>query len=129
MRIGSRAVKNKKRSNKQPEKELTRKELYQKYLHSADWKERRDAFREAYGNKCMFCRKESDLHIHHLNYNNIGDETINDVVCLCKGCHLKVHRGKIVIFMFTPEELEHFKAIADIVCPDESIEYIAKLKK
>jgi hypothetical protein len=30
-------------------------------------------------------------HVHHLNYQRLGDEMLFDLVALCEGCHQKLH--------------------------------------
>ena len=54
--------------------------------------------------------------MHHLTYDSLGNETRYDVVPLCKGCHLKIHRGKLKIWVFTQKEYEAFEKIKYIVC-------------
>ena len=38
------------------------------------------------------CSKKENLQIHHLNYNNIGDEYIGDLEVVCSSCHKKIHK-------------------------------------
>lgn len=107
----------KKKAKQSPKKivvqQKTQRQLYHEYLNSEDWKERRDKFREYYGNKCIFCKSETNLNMHHLHYDNIGNETTNDVVCLCRDCHALVHDNMLSIIAFdTKEDVEHFIAIA-----------------
>lgn len=57
---------------------------------------------EAYGCKCMLCRKEfepEELERHHIipryEYKRRGetvDDTIGNIALLCKECHRKIHR-------------------------------------
>jgi len=105
-----------------------RQKEYGKYLQSKDWKERRDEFRDTWGNKCVCCYSAESLHVHHLNYECLGKETIKDVILLCKGCHLKAHKGKLKIWMFTEEEYEAFQKIKHVVI-DERYEYLTYMFK
>lgn len=73
-----------------------------KYLFSSHWREFREsvlkAQRERLGrNICERCPKdanekaESDLQVHHLTYERLGKERIEDVEILCRGCHDEIH--------------------------------------
>lgn len=93
-----------------------RQKEYHKYLASEDWKRRGSELREAWGNKCAFCGATEHLNLHHLDYGNLGAETVKDVVLLCKGCHLKAHKGKLKIWGFTQEERDAFEKVKHIVC-------------
>jgi len=42
-------------------------------------------------NKCGICNATSDLHVHHKTYENIGKESDEDLIVLCKSCHYKFH--------------------------------------
>lgn len=102
----------------------TRKQLYQEYINSKEWKLKRDEFKERFGNQCAMCDSGKNLAIHHLNYDNVGNETINDVVCLCKGCHFDAHKGRLTIWKFTREEREHFNQVQHIVCDNPEMSYL-----
>jgi len=44
------------------------------------------------GNRCIKCRSEVDLQVHHLRYRpNLYDTILSDVETLCEPCHLKNH--------------------------------------
>lgn len=67
-----------------------RKLPYRKYLKSPEWREtrRRKANLENY--RCQRCgaRNEHHLNIHHLNYDRLGCENLDDdLECLCERCH------------------------------------------
>lgn len=100
-----------------------RQKEYGKYLQSKDWIERRDKFRDIWGNKCACCHSTENLHVHHLNYECLGKETLKDVVLLCKGCHLKAHKGKLRIWIFTQEENAAFQKLKHIIT-DNLCDYI-----
>jgi len=104
-----------------------RQKEYSKYLNSDDWKQRRDFLKNKWGNKCVNCKSEDKLSMHHLNYESLGNEEQIDVVPLCKGCHLAVHRGRLKIWIFTQEEHDAFRKIKNIIC-DENIDYITFIK-
>lgn len=41
--------------------------------------------------KCRICSLFGRFHTHHSSYENLGHETIDDVVNLCPICHKAVH--------------------------------------
>jgi len=47
------------------------------------------------GNRCWRCRRlfpKKKLHLHHLHYDTVGRETLQDVLLLCSECHWYKHR-------------------------------------
>lgn len=60
---------------------------YLRYLKSPEWKEKRKMFLEMVNNECEVCGSKNKLQVHHLNYNNIGEEVKEDVEVLCRDCH------------------------------------------
>ena len=62
------------------------------YLMSNHWDDMRSLVLLAKGERCSRCGdRAGDQNIHHLRYENIGREELNDLVVLCAGCHLEVH--------------------------------------
>lgn len=65
---------------------------YVEYLGSKEWHDKRiDKFREV-GYYCEHCGSPgllSDLSVHHLHYDSLGDEDLEDLEVLCAGCHEK----------------------------------------
>ena len=69
-----------------------RNRRYLEYINSARWQTRRRAFMAIRGNgSCAVCRTRSKLHVHHLHYNNLGEELDQDLMTLCEGHHAMVH--------------------------------------
>lgn len=69
---------------------------YQEYLKSDHWQEFRLKALENYGNKCALDKKHTEnLNVHHNNYDNLGHETMQDVIVLCKNCHTKFHDKEV----------------------------------
>jgi 5-methylcytosine-specific restriction endonuclease McrA len=73
-----------------------------KYLFSSHWREFRETTLKAQKDRlgrniCERCPEYSnekaanDLHVHHRTYERLGEERIEDVEILCRGCHDKVH--------------------------------------
>jgi len=62
-------------------------EEYRSYLRSTQWREKRKEFLEMAGYECEECGESEGLQVHHLNYENLGDESEDDVQVLCRECH------------------------------------------
>ena len=67
-----------------------RKADYHKYLASNEWKAKRKE-KLALNSICEICGSDKEIQIHHLNYNNVGSEQMDDLQTLCKKCHYKTH--------------------------------------
>jgi predicted HNH restriction endonuclease len=37
------------------------------------------------------CRSAKNLSVHHITYENIGFEKMDDLISVCKECHKKLH--------------------------------------
>lgn len=77
---------------------------YQEYLSSKHWQ----TFRQTYltsrrteykvmnhlikRDECACCtRRDLELHIHHITYQHLGNETFRDVIRVCSDCHQRIH--------------------------------------
>ena len=73
-----------------------RKVQYQAYLRSQKWRAIRSRVMSRAGGTCEGCGILPAHEVHHLTYENIGDELLFQLVALCEDCHEKVHRQKAV---------------------------------
>lgn len=65
---------------------------YRDYLKTRHWIIKKQEFRNKFIAKCCMCDyKGNGLHIHHMSYDNIGNENIDDLCFLCSICHNKIH--------------------------------------
>jgi hypothetical protein len=64
---------------------------YDEYLRSTHWKQLRETHREWAGEPTCFCGKTEGLQLHHLTYERLGAEEMDDLRWLCKACHGMVH--------------------------------------
>lgn len=66
---------------------------YDTYINSPEWEARKQAFRRDHPekNQCLLCGDKYNLNIHHVTYANLCNERDNDLECLCKDCHTKLH--------------------------------------
>ena len=70
---------------------------YQWYLQSRHWRNRRLQAIEDVGSACQICGSEVDLQVHHLNYDNLGNEKDTDLLVACEVCHKKHSEGYPVL--------------------------------
>lgn len=67
---------------------------YAEYIRSPAWAEMREARLKFDGRRCVDCREDgtaSRLEVHHLTYDRLGHERIEDLVTLCNCCHSREH--------------------------------------
>lgn len=67
---------------------------YKQYLKTKYWKNVRKVMLEIIGKECEVCGDKKGIHIHHFNYHNRGQETFNDLACLCEQCHFALHNSE-----------------------------------
>jgi hypothetical protein len=60
---------------------------YRSYLASREWGLKRRAVKERAGGVCERCKKAPMRYTHHLSYRNLGNEPLEDLQGLCRGCH------------------------------------------
>ena len=70
------------------------KEGYLLYLQSNHWKDVRNAAFSRAGFRCGECGDNTEIQVHHLTYDNIGNEKPGDLVVLCRTCHMLKHVEK-----------------------------------
>jgi len=68
------------------------KRVYHSYLNSKDWHDKRNIMLKYAEYKCCRCNETENLQVHHLNYNTIGNESLNDLEVVCNSCHNKIHK-------------------------------------
>lgn len=66
---------------------------YANYLCTTHWKRFKDKYILEHGRICQICGCAQDgLELHHISYKNVGHESPNDVILLCKSCHDIKHK-------------------------------------
>jgi hypothetical protein len=65
---------------------------YLEYLNSPEWKARRKAVLERCNRICERCHKYLVDEVHHLTYEHVFNEPLEDLQGLCKPCHKFLHR-------------------------------------
>lgn len=67
-------------------------ETYEDYLASPHWADFGDRYRRAHGDPgCLVCQKRP-VQLHHVSYQRLGQERLEDVVPLCRFHHEEVHQ-------------------------------------
>lgn len=65
---------------------------YDVYLQTRHWRGVRRLLLQWRGRVCEECgATDREVHIHHLTYENLGDEQPGDVQVLCADCHARIH--------------------------------------
>ncbi len=64
---------------------------YSQYLLCDDWKAMRQRVFARDGFKCSVCAGPAEQ-VHHLTYERVGYEALEDLVSICKDCHDAVHQ-------------------------------------
>lgn len=78
----------------------THSKKYDDYMKSDAWVAKRKERLQLDDNHCVMCGRKNGLtrkgkpilQVHHIHYNNLGHEPMEDLVSLCSGCHRKIHR-------------------------------------
>lgn len=66
-------------------------EAKHQYLQSPEWKALKQIKLEQSNHKCELCNSTSNLHLHHLTYERLGNELLTDLIILCNYCHQLQH--------------------------------------
>lgn len=64
---------------------------YSNYLKSDHWQETKKRAILVRGACCECCESKERLHVHHVDYSNLGYEEMGDLRILCEGCHYALH--------------------------------------
>ncbi|MGG5488237.1 HNH endonuclease [Gaetbulibacter sp. PBL-D1] len=64
---------------------------YHNYLLSEKWKIKKDKVLLRDNYTCKNCNSNIDLEIHHLHYENVFNENLDDLITVCSECHKKLH--------------------------------------
>lgn len=68
---------------------------YRQYIESDAWKRKRERRLIHDGYRCKLCGSAKNLQVHHVTYERLGFEQMDDLVTLCKDCHESVHEKDI----------------------------------
>lgn len=64
----------------------------QQYLKSPEWKALKSKVLNRDNFTCQSCNTDGiPLEVHHITYQNFGNENLSDLVSLCRNCHQSIH--------------------------------------
>jgi hypothetical protein len=62
------------------------------YLLTREWRAKKNRKIIQAGNRCQLCgRNDRPLNVHHNTYERLGDDLLEDLMVLCRGCHDRHH--------------------------------------
>lgn len=68
---------------------------YVAYLKSPEWLAKRRLLTRQYGSRCTCCdsipTSGNPLDLHHLTYERLGNERLEDLTVVCRKCHDLIH--------------------------------------
>ena len=64
---------------------------YLEYLASKKWQIKRQLVFERDNYKCQNCIENRADEVHHLTYERLFDEDLEDLISMCTNCHRKLH--------------------------------------
>lgn len=64
---------------------------YAAYLNSAEWADVKRRYRDSDLPQDCCCGESTDLDFHHLTYERVGREALEDLTPLCRPCHRALH--------------------------------------
>ena len=77
---------------------------YQNYRNSEHWQaKRREKQRTLKSGRKVLCERCHEywhvkyMHTHHKHYDSLGNESMEDLECLCQWCHAAEHGKTIVL--------------------------------
>ncbi|MCE9547110.1 MAG: hypothetical protein K8T25_16670 [Planctomycetia bacterium] len=71
-----------------------RQKEYAAYLRTSAWKEKVEQVRVRCGGTCEHCHKMAFSHTHHLTYERIYNERLDDLLGVCEPCHEFLHKSR-----------------------------------
>ena len=73
---------------------------YNIYIHSDAWKQKRQQRLDLDNHTCQMCGATDKLEVHHITYDTLGFERMEDLITLCEKCHTKVHSAQSYAWCF-----------------------------
>jgi hypothetical protein len=73
---------------------VTAADFYFEYIHSEEWRRRRNRALRLSLYRCAKCGGRYGLEVHHQTYERIGAERDDDLQVLCRDCHLQTTRDQ-----------------------------------
>ena len=73
---------------------------YESYIRSCAWQDKRKQRLAIDDFKCQMCGNKENLEVHHVTYDRLGNESMDDLITLCERCHTKVHSAQSLAWCF-----------------------------
>lgn len=67
---------------------------YSNYLKSENWKLKRSEVLKRDKDLCQVCKENKAFEVHHITYENLFKEKLEDLLSVCRNCHIEIHRQK-----------------------------------
>lgn len=67
---------------------------YNEYIKSKAWKQKTVLVKERAGGMCEACGVNVAVHVHHMTYENVGNEILWELRAVCVSCHQRLHPDK-----------------------------------
>jgi len=90
---------------------LPAKVNYYEYIMSDAWRRKRKAYWASNLRKDCFvcgCKRQAGFHLHHLTYERLGNERLEDLVPVCEPCHVMIHNNEKKHPNMSLREVTHF---------------------
>ncbi len=71
--------------------DIRQRKQYELYKQSPEWKATRERRKSMDNYKCQKCGSQEHLEVHHLTYEHMGNEPMEDLITLCHACHYNEH--------------------------------------
>ena len=106
------------------------KEIMERYYRSDDWHTLKNDVIDCAGERCENCGKQTKkLDVHHLTYDNFGDEKREDLMALCLKCHMDVHNGVTVRRNHSDSVLEYSMRSWELALRYSSSDEVEEIEK
>jgi len=64
---------------------------YKEYINSPKWQRKRQQRLALDNNECKLCFTRDNLRVHHISYDQLGDEPMKHLLTVCRECHTMIH--------------------------------------
>ena len=77
------------------ERDVSDKTNYYQYLDSERWKKKATKRMSMDNYKCVKCGSAKNLAVHHITYDRLFCEPMDDLITVCNNCHKKIHENDL----------------------------------
>lgn len=90
------------------------REKYQAYLASREWAELREKIKLRSWGNCEYCGLSHSESVHHITYDRIYNENLEDLLDVCNQCHLYLSGKTEEIHSFYKIQIRTFECLPTI---------------